>query len=59
MKKLKKLNLNVQLIAVFFAAVLLLSLGHFFLYSQLFRTLGQEEEIISAERMETASAPEV
>lgn len=49
---LKKRNLNVQLIAVFFAAVLLLSLGHFFLYSQLFRTLGQEEEIISAERME-------
>ena len=49
---LKKRNLNAQLIAVFFAAVLLLSLGHFLLYSQLFRTLGQEEAIISAERME-------
>ncbi len=49
---LRKRNLNAQLIAVFFAAVLLLSMGHFLLYSQLFRTLQQEEDIISAERMD-------
>lgn len=51
-RKRKNRNLNAQLIAVFFAAVLLLSLGHFFLYARLFRTLGTEEEIISAERMD-------
>ena len=52
MKRLKKLNLNVQLIAVFFAAVLLLSIGHFFLYSHLLNTLEREEGIISTARMD-------
>lgn len=52
LKRLKKLNLNVQLIAVFFAAVLLLSIGHFFLYAHLLSTMQREEDLINAGRME-------
>lgn len=55
MKRLKKLNLNVQLIAVFFAAVLLLSLVHFFLYSHLLKTMQREEDVINTQRIENAA----
>ncbi len=56
MKRLKKLNLNLQLIAVFFSAVLILSLGHFLLYTHLFNRMQAEEAVISAERDENVRA---
>lgn len=56
MKRLKKLNLNIQLVAVFFAAVLLLSLVHFFLYSHLLKTMQREEDVINTQRIENATA---
>lgn len=52
MKRLRKLNLNLQLIAVFFSAVLILSLGHFLLYTHLLNRMQAEEAAISAERNE-------
>ena len=51
MKRLKRLKLNTRLLVVFFAAVLLMSLGHFFVYSHLLRTMVREETTINAERM--------
>lgn len=51
MKRLKRLKLNTRLLVVFFTAVLLMSLGHFFVYSHLLRTMVREENIINAERM--------
>lgn len=56
MKRLGKLKLNTQLLAVFFAAVLLLSLGHFFVYSYLLNTMQREEDSLSQERMGSAIA---
>ena len=56
MKRLRKLNLNLQLIAVFFSAVLILSLGHFLLYTHLFNSMQAEESAISAERDENVRA---
>ncbi len=56
MKRLGKLKLNTQLLAVFFAAVLLLSVGHFFVYSYLLNTVQGEEESLSRERMGSAIA---
>jgi putative sigma-54 modulation protein len=41
---------------VFFAAVLLLSLGHFFVYSYLLNTMQREEDSLSRERMGSAIA---
>ena len=52
MKRLKHMKLNAQLVAVFFIAVLLMSLGHFILYAHLLNTMEQEETIINQERME-------
>lgn len=56
MKRLAKLELNKQLLAVFFAAVLLLSAGHFFVYSYLLNTMQREENALNRERMDGAIA---
>ena len=53
MSKLKKLKLNTQLLAVFFGAVLLLSLGNFFVYGWLLNKIGQEQQIVNQERLRT------
>ncbi len=54
MKRLAKLELNKQLLAVFFAAVLLLSVGHFAVYSYLLNTMQREEDALNRERMDGA-----
>ena len=48
-----KRNLNTQLLAVFFGAVLLLSLGNFFVYGWLLNRLQQEQQIVNQERLHT------
>lgn len=53
MKKIKKLKLNTQLLVVFFGAVLLLSLGNFFVYGWLLNQLQQEQQVINQERLYT------
>ena len=53
MKRIKKLKLNTQLLAVFFGAVLLLSLGNFFVYGWLLNKLQQEQQVVNQERLRT------
>lgn len=53
MRRIKKQKLNTQLLAVFFGAVLLLSLGNFFVYGWLLNKLQQEQQVINQERMHT------
>lgn len=53
MQKLKKLKLNTQILAVFFGAVLLLSLGNFFVYGWLLNKLQQEQQVVNQERLRT------
>ena len=53
MKRGRRLKLNTQLLAVFFGAVLLLSLGNFFVYGWLLNKLQQEQQIVNQERLDT------
>lgn len=55
MKAVKKLELGTRLLLVFFAAVFLLSVCHFFVYAKLLSNLEKEEKTINAERMNTAA----
>lgn len=54
MKKLNSMELNAKLLLVFFAAVFLLSLVHFFVYTHLFNTMEQEEAIITQQQTTSA-----
>lgn len=53
MKRIRKLKLNTQILAVFFGAVLLLSLGNFFVYGWLLNKLQQEQQVVNQERLHT------
>ena len=55
MKTINKMELNTRILFVFFAAILLLSVCHFFVYGQLLSNLEKEEEAVNAERMNTAA----
>ena len=55
MNKAKNQKLNTRLLAVFFSAVFLLSLGHFFVYFRLMKTVEQEEQTINYQRMSNAA----
>lgn len=55
MKAINKMELTTRLLLVFFAAVFLLSLCHFFVYGQLLSTMEKEEYAINSERMNTAA----
>lgn len=54
MKKLKKMELNARLLLVFFTAVFLLSVVHFFVYAHLLNTMETEEAIISQQQAASA-----
>lgn len=54
MKKLKKMELNARLLLVFFTAVFLLSVVHFFVYAHLFNTMKKEEAIINQQQAASA-----
>lgn len=54
MKKLNKLALNVKLLLVFFSAVFLLSVVHFFVYAHLLNTMEQEASIINQQQADSA-----
>ncbi len=55
MKRIRKLKLNTRLLAVFFVAVFLLSLGNFFVYSHLLNTLEQEERVINVQQLQSVA----
>ena len=51
MKRTRRRKLNTQLLTVFFGAVLLLSLGNFFVYGWLLNKIQQEQQIVNQERL--------
>ena len=55
MKTINKMELTTRLLLVFFAAVFLLSVCHFFVYGQLLSNMEREEDTSNAERMNTAA----
>ncbi len=52
-KKYQMPKLNIRLLAVFFLAVFLISLGNFFVYSHLLRSMGKEENIINQQHIDS------